>query len=278
MPVRIDVPVLPVPRARAFALLTDAAPQAHDLGPLVELAELDPEFTAAVIRSANSAASAPIERVVSARVAVVRLGPRRSREAMLRALLDDTFHLDDSGIDTSELWRHLVLCAVLVEGAVGRPANGYTAGLLHDVGRMAMASQHPQAYSKVVTDVAAGRHALDAERAVFGLSHVEWSVAAARSWGLSEVLVDAIAQHHRPSRRQLPVALYQARRAGTTLGYGDGLGGGVNAPLTIEALRGRWQATLDTDPWAAPVLRRIGGTEALAGRIGLHAEAESSAA
>ena len=50
-------------------------------------------------------------------------------------------------------------------GALGRTlAGAFTAGLLHDVGRMAMAAQQPERYARVIAQVRSGEDVLLSER------------------------------------------------------------------------------------------------------------------
>jgi putative nucleotidyltransferase with HDIG domain len=75
----------------------------------------------------------------------------------------------------------------------------FTAGLLHDIGRLVLVSGHPQAYGEVlVWRTAHDSELLEAERAVLDLDHVEAGVALAAHWNFSDTMRQAIAYHHAP--------------------------------------------------------------------------------
>ncbi|MDA0256555.1 MAG: HDOD domain-containing protein, partial [Chloroflexi bacterium] len=143
------------------------------------------------LRAANSAASAPINRVTTAERAVMRIGLRGTRNIVASAVLHSSFgDLERAGIDLDELWRHLLGCA-LVADRVLQPRErsaGFTAGLLHDVGRLSLAQSAPDRYASVVAQVRAGADPREAERAAFGEDHEERGAAITAAWALPEEL------------------------------------------------------------------------------------------
>ena len=75
----------------------------------------------------------------------------------------------------------------------------FTVGLLHDIGRLALASAFAPAYAEVEQwrrdqDCPDG----DAERAVLGIDHAEVGGLIARQWNFAPPIVDAIREHHAP--------------------------------------------------------------------------------
>src|SRR5471030_2188145 len=75
----------------------------------------------------------------------------------------------------------------------------FTAGLLHDIGRLVLVSCFPQQYERVIGYRAAHDcFPLEAERAVLGIDHVAAGVALAEHWNFSDTMKLAIANHHDP--------------------------------------------------------------------------------
>jgi HD-like signal output (HDOD) protein len=139
--------------------------------------------------------------------------------------------MEAAGIDSDEVWRHLLGCALLCEHQVGADESlrqsAFTAGLLHDVGRLAMAAQAPTRYRVVVDAAQDGRDTREVERHLFGIDHAEFGQRITERWRLPDEITEAIGQHHDdpevaaqagPTRRALSVA----RMLVGGLGIGDG--------------------------------------------------------
>jgi putative nucleotidyltransferase with HDIG domain len=250
----IQIPALPIAHARALALLSVPEPSVSDLEQVIEL---DPALTAAVIRAANSAASAPVTPIRTARNAIVRIGVLVARRLVIAKALDASFpRLTESGLDVDELWRHLVACALLANSLRSREpthTDAFTAGLLHDVGRLAMAAQDPRRYAIVVAMARNGADVVIAERQVFGLGHLEWGMAAARTWGFPADMVEAIGHHHSLSAPGLAGLVAQARQTAADLGIGDGVSRPEPPPGNAASAPGEPSSRLDE----SPVLREV---------------------
>jgi len=249
----IEIPPLPIAHARALELLSMAEPSLTDLETVIEL---DPALTAAVLRAANSASSAPLNPIRTARNAIVRIGVQVARRLAIAKALDASFpNLPESGLDIDEMWRHLVACALLANSFRSRSPNhseAFTAGLLHDIGRLAMAAQDPKRYAIVVAMARNGVEAGAAEREVFGLGHLEWGMAAARKWRFPQEIVDAIGHHHDLAAPGLAGLVARARETAIELGIGDGLRGPEPPPGNAAA-----QALTGEQLDRSPILREL---------------------
>lgn len=266
MTASMEIPTLPVARMRAMSLVANPDPAYDDLAKMVDT---DPALTAALLRAANSAISAPRDRVRTAHMAMVRVGVKEARRIIMGVALSDSFQgLHRSGVDESELWRHLIGTAVLADtiawGEV-RHAEAFTAGLLHDVGRLVLAAGEPVRYAQVVDLARSGVPAVEAEVSVFGVDHIEWGYHLAQEWGFPEEIADAIADHHAGSQRGISWAIARAREVAAGLGIGDGL---------IDP------SPLDPDSEAAmlPVVDDLGGPAAVLQRVGWYQGAMAAAA
>lgn len=220
---RPDVPVFPQSRARVLHMLRD---EGVPIGEMVQGIASDPALTGALLLAANSAHSAPEDRVGNIRDAVVRVGMRATREILTGRLLSEAFAIAPHALDVHELWRHVVTVAVLAEeshAAFGHRHDAFTAGLLHDVGRMTLAAQDPGAYADVRLHAASGRPTIDVEREVFGVDHVELGIWVAQQWRLPGPIVQAIAEHHDQGASTLGSIVYAARMEAEALGVGDGV-------------------------------------------------------
>lgn len=221
---RFELPTLPGAQARAMTLL---ASRDVDFGEVSRLVEIDPALTAAMLRAANSAASSPASPISTVKLAVVRIGSEQTRRIVSAAVMGSTFTgLSRAGVDARELWRHVVACAMLADATAWGGVSGsaaFTAGLLHDLGRLAMAHQMPARYAEVVRLTREGLEAPWAEARVLGLDHMEAGVAVAHAWQIPDEVTEAIADHHGGSGGALGWLTLNARRISWSLGIGDGL-------------------------------------------------------
>ncbi len=255
LPTPLELPILPTPRERALLVLMN--PDATLEG-FTAVVEGDPSLTAAVLRAANSALSWPVRPIRSASEGVVRLGTSAVKHLITATLVRSQFStIEAAGIDADELWRHLLGCALLCEAQVpddeAQAQTAFTSGLLHDLGRLAMAAQAPTRYRQVVTAAQDGMDAREAERALFGIDHAEFGQQICERWRLPEEVILAVGNHHLmpgiPSEDDgadaAPLAGLALARA---LVSGLGIGDGVHRPAKREGVAEEH-----------PLLERVGG-------------------
>jgi HD-like signal output (HDOD) protein len=76
-----------------------------------------------------------------------------------------------------------------------------TIGLLHDAGRLVLATNLPESFERVCRlATEKGLSHWEAEREEFGTTHAEVGAYLFGLWGLPESIVEAVAYHHSPSR------------------------------------------------------------------------------
>ncbi len=249
-----DLPILPGARARAMLLLHNPDATVQDF---VQVFTADPALTVSALAAANSAASAPVRPIASVREAVVRIGAQQARHIAVSSLMRSQFdaRLQESWIEVGAFWEHCVVTGLLTEYLVGRdlPAGvSFTAGFLHDLGRLALVSENPFRYRRVIDLAKAGASVAAAERRIFGATHLVTGERLATRWGLPPAIVEAAAHHHDREGSAVGLVVYHARRLGWKLGYGDG----VTAPETVEV-----------DEETEGVLRHFDGEDGLHARV-----------
>jgi putative nucleotidyltransferase with HDIG domain len=165
----------------------------------------DQALVARTLRLANSAFYGVPGRVANMRDAVNLLGRRTLVSAVTVATLSPQF-VDQSCPDFSfgGFWRHAIAVALAARGvarALHAPEEtAFTAGLLHDVGRLALAAHFPQDMAQAIHALkGADRHHALIERQVLGTDHVDVGVLIAAHWNFPTEVIEAITGHHAPS-------------------------------------------------------------------------------
>jgi putative nucleotidyltransferase with HDIG domain len=107
------------------------------------------------------------------------------------------------------------------------------AGMLHDIGYLALAFIDPQRSDElhVALKAAPEKAALEIEKSMLGICHDEIGAELARYWKLPENIVDILRHHHTPSAvPQLPLArmIYLAEKIQPSLGMAESITPGVD--------------------------------------------------
>ena len=198
----------------------------------------DQALAAKTLRLANSSFYGRGRQVRSVAEAIVVLGLRTVRGVVTAAGLADTFRRYP-GFDHCAFWRHSIgsaLCAQSLADELGREDGdlAFTVGLLHDIGRLALASAFASAYAEV-EQWRRDKDCLgdDAERAVLGIDHAEVGGLIARQWNFAPAIVDAIREHHAPPAAT-EVTLTGIAHVADAIAHALGLAG--NAEEAVPAL------------------------------------------
>jgi len=167
----------------------------------------DTALAADLLRLANSSLYGLAGRVRTVRDAVSVLGLRNLDMLLTAAAMRSALRPAASGsFDAVSHWRHCVatgLCAfhLATERRLERDA-AFTAGLLHDLGRLAMACVAPQPMQELLARQAAeDAPMLELEPQVLGTDHAAFGAVVAGHWHFGPDIVEAIRLHHGPGER-----------------------------------------------------------------------------
>lgn len=199
-----ELPPLPKAALDALAALRDDGATSQHCADLISR---DQALVARVLKLANSAFYGVPGRVATAREAVHLLGRRTLCSAITVATLTQQFTGPAcAGFCFNSFWRHAIGVA-LASRALARQLRladetAFTAGLLHDVGRLALATHFPRQMAVVTwVQLDQGRASLSAETEMLGTDHVEVGTLVARQWNFPDEVCAAIAGHHQPPGR-----------------------------------------------------------------------------
>lgn len=76
-------------------------------------------------------------------------------------------------------------------------SDAFTAGLIHDIGKLIFADNMPREYGKILKD-SVGPDLIQKEKANLGANHAEVGAYILELWGLPDNLVEAVLWHHGP--------------------------------------------------------------------------------
>lgn len=162
----------------------------------------DQALSARTLKLANSSFYGSSFRSRTVHEAVAVLGSKTIRRlATASALIDGLQGRQHQGFDVTSLWRHSIataLCAAELAQACDVATDiAYVAGLLHDVGRLALATHLPAEYQQaMVYRAQQDCSVLQAERHVLGTDHSAVGEALTQHWKLPEEVQQAVACHH----------------------------------------------------------------------------------
>lgn len=170
-------------------------------------------LAATLLRIANSAAFGIQREINTISDAVAYLGFSTTKALFLRLKVDAILpQIGASGCyDGKKLWGHSVAVAQTADELARRaggcdPHLALTAGLLHDIGKMAINSRFPDAVRELWAPEAAQESFLSRERRLFGADHAAIGGHLARQWKLPQDLTDMIRLHHLPADEPVTLA------------------------------------------------------------------------
>jgi HD-like signal output (HDOD) protein/signal transduction histidine kinase len=183
--------------------------QADDLG-MQELAALiakDAGMTGKILAVANSSAYHRSSRSVNLEQSLVALGTDMIKTLVISDSVFQTFNnFPHSGsTDLRAFWKNSLLAAVIARELARRMdypqlEEAYLAGLLHNVGRLALLATAPKEYAFNFTarddeDLCA------VEQRTLQITHAEAGAWLIERWQLDSFLADSVLYHHEPSDR-----------------------------------------------------------------------------
>ena len=175
-----------------------------DVGQVAYRIARDPALAAKLLRVANSSFYGLQRQVATIPDALTVLGLRASLTLVTGAAVVTQFQtLVVAGYDQRAFWLHsagTALCARALARELGtNMENSFTAGLLHDIGRLILAARFPEKFRSVTTyRVEHDCHPIEAEQEVLGFDHTQIGAAIAVRWKFPAEIVAAIASHHNP--------------------------------------------------------------------------------
>jgi len=214
--------VRPIPQV-ALKVLRIMQDGEYDIGKIAEEVKTDQVISARTIQLCNSALFSKSRDVSSLDHALVFLGPKLFLKLVISAAVNSYYSQCGSGgysLCKGGLYHHAVGTALIAEkiaAMTGKevPAVAYTAGLLHDIGKVVLdhyvAGIYPMLYREFQDRQA---ELIDVENRILSMDHPRTGELLARQWSLPDGLAEAIRFHHDPANgsghRTLTTIVYLA--------------------------------------------------------------------
>lgn len=239
-----DLPALPHVVIKVMELTEDPNSTAQDINAALNQ---DQGMTAKVLRLANSAFYGFPRRISTVTDATVFLGFKTVRSIVMAASVSDILSQEIEGyaLAPGELWKHSQSVAMAARFVAKKAKYGivdvaYTAGLLHDIGKVILNNNIKEAYHEVVERVMTENIPfMEAENQVLGFDHATVGARIAEKWNLPAELVEAIAFHHNPEKAQVNKNLTSIVHVADAVCLAMGIGIGIDGmlyPFSQEAL------------------------------------------
>ncbi len=200
---------LPSPPNLYFQIVAELQAPDASLDRVGGLISQDLVLSAKMLQIVNSAVFGLQMQVVKPADAVLYLGLETTKSLVLLA---HTFSYFDKvrspEFSVDRLWRHSVATGKLAEQIAKSEGvevevcgQSFTAGMLHDIGKLLVAANMPAEFKQVLARAKEQKITLDeAETSLLGAAHGELGACLLGIWGLPTVIVEAVALHHRPAQ------------------------------------------------------------------------------
>lgn len=191
-----NLPTLPGIVIKLTKMASDPDTTSEQMGKVIGR---DHILAAKLLRLVNSAFYGFPQKISSISSAIILLGFNVIKSLIISASIFELMESNDL-----ELWEHSMGCALACNVIAKRlgiqdPEEISTAGLIHDIGKVAIKIELPDQHHEILTLIAEKQIPMrEAEREVLGLDHAEAGGWLAKNWNLPEKLIEPISCHHDP--------------------------------------------------------------------------------
>ena len=199
------LPALPQVLLRFLELSRREDTSLDDIGRLIAQ---EPAMAAKVLTLAGSASHYQSRQPKDLLQCLLQLGLDSVKTALVAESVHQVFDAFAAGktVDLGRFWKHSLTAAILGRrlakaSGYARSEEAYLAGLLHDVGQLALVTTLPEQYFKVFAEEHDDSWLANWEAVALGLTHAEVGAWLAGRWQLDSYIADALLYHHEPAER-----------------------------------------------------------------------------
>ena len=208
--VRLGLRQIPPLPQGAMLVMNELDSQNASAASVAQVIAREPVMAASVLRISNSAALGLRREITNVSEAVAYLGFSTTKSLFLRLKMEAVLPRAKTGLgyDTDKLWIHSMAVAQAAEEIArrcgGDPQLSLTAGLLHDIGKLAINARQDATLGQLWPENPdASETIIDRERRLFGADHAFIGATLAAGWKLPKDLCEIIRLHHLPTGETL---------------------------------------------------------------------------
>lgn len=164
--------------------------------------KMDPGLSAKILRVANSALYARQREVKNLQTAITLLGFKTIKSLVLLITASNMFSKSQNTEFYQFFWKHSVINAFMARSLAERARlrqlsdECFLAGLLHDIGQVALHNANPEKYTQVLELAKNEKKRIsEIEEALFDTNHRDVGAGVLRNWSFPDVYVDSAAEH-----------------------------------------------------------------------------------
>jgi HD-like signal output (HDOD) protein len=193
-----SLPTLPAIISKLTKMAEDPDVTSEQMGKVISK---DHILAIKLLKLVNSAFYGFPQKISSLSSALILLGFNVIKSLIISSSIFELMESQDI-----ELWEHSLGCAVVCNVLAKRldvddPEEVSTAGLVHDIGKVAIKMELPDEFRRIQNaSLAEQISVLNAEQKILDLDHAEIGGWLSKSWNLPAKLVEPIACHHNPAK------------------------------------------------------------------------------
>ena len=173
------------------------------VGELAKLIAHDAGMAVKVLNVANGAAYNRNNRKIGLMQALNVLGVEMTKTLVISESIFQTFNSLSPGVELEGFWAHALKTAVIARELARKMSyphseEAYLAGLLHDVGRLALLGTGGYGSNFMARD---DEHLCSVEMSSMGMTHAEAGAWLIERWNLDSFMADSVRYHHEPIGR-----------------------------------------------------------------------------
>ena len=201
-----SLPSIPTIYTEIITEMQSSDPSVKKVG---EIISKDLSMTAKILQIVNSAFFGLFRKIASPQEAVMMLGLETVKALVLSVKIFSEFSQKKfAWFNINDLFNHSMAVSIYTRTIVkeenmdqGITVNSMMAGLLHDIGKLILATSFNKSYQQILAEAqGTSQNLWELECETFGASHAEIGAYLMGLWRMETPIIEAIAFHHMPEK------------------------------------------------------------------------------